>query len=304
MIKQKIVATLCVVAIAIFASSPAFAYPPGRRLTIALGIDVVAAKTGQTALSIANARPGTITIQVGKYPKISVNQSGFTTKILKGYPTGIYDVKVVSPVWRDQPDEIALAKLYVPSIVAPTRGVITGKTTIAIKNIKPGTIVTVTPTNSGKKGRATIIKIPRGKTIGTISLPARTFGKGTNNYYEVAIGTKIKSKYRFTGVDPVKPATGPNVRTLVAGGSNTETILSVEDVVPGTIISVVPIINGRRGSILYFRVPPRTSNVVLALPKGTYLAGKNSALEVSIGSKVKLTRAISPTKTQIPWVSK
>ena len=197
--RQKYLVAFCASLLFALSAIPTHAYPPGRRLTIALGIDMVASKTGQTTLSVANARPGTITIQVGKFPKISVKQSGFSTKTLKGYPSGIFDVKVTSPVWYNQPDEIATTKLYVPAIVAPTKGVVTSKTSITVKSVKSGSIVTVTPTSSGKKGRALVIRVPRGKTSVTISLPSRTFSKGSNNSYEVTVGPKIKAKYRYTG---------------------------------------------------------------------------------------------------------
>ena len=190
-----LVATLLVCAISV----PSKAYPPGRRLTVALGLDMIVAKNGQTSLSIANARPGTITVQVGKFKKISIAQSGFSSKVLKGYPSGIHDVKVTSPVWFNQPDEIALTRLYVPQLIAPIKGDVLNKTSIAIKYVKPGSIISVTPTNLGKKGRTIIAKVPARKTVVTVSLPARTFSKGSNNFYEVSIGPKIKLKYRFTG---------------------------------------------------------------------------------------------------------
>jgi len=200
-IKQKSLGSLI---LAIFLAGvlaiPAIGYPPGRRLTIALGVDMVTAKTGQTALSIANARPGTVSIYVGKFPKILLTQSGFTSKILKGYPIGIYDVKVVSPVWYDQADEVATTRLYVPNVVAPTQGSITKKTVIKFQYVKAGTIITLTPIKAGKKGRAVIVRVPVRSTSTVITLPVRTFAKGTNNGFEVSIGPKIKLKYKFKGL--------------------------------------------------------------------------------------------------------
>ena len=197
--KKQFVAIAIAVLIVCAFSFPSNAYPPGRRLTVALGFDMIAAKNGQTSLSIANARPGTITIQVGKFKKISIAQSGFSSKVLKGYPSGIHEVKVTSPVWFNQPDEIATAGLYVPQVTAPIKGDVLKKVTISIKYVKPGSIISVTPTKSNKKGRTIITRVPVRKTAVTVSLPARSFGKGLNNFYEVSVGSRIKFKYRFTG---------------------------------------------------------------------------------------------------------
>ena len=192
---------LAIVLAFLFASSvvaPSNAYPPGRRITIATSTDMIVV-CGKVPISIANARPGKITIKVGTNAPIVVDQKGFTTKLLKVCKCGTHQIKVTSPVWKGRPDEVATTKLYVPCVEAPKKGPISKKTIIRIKDLKPGTVVTITPTHNKKKVCIILVKVPMKSTSTSITIPAFSFGKGSNNTYTITIGSKIKFNTTFTG---------------------------------------------------------------------------------------------------------
>ena len=192
---------LAIVLAFLFASSvvaPSNAYPPGRRITIATSTDMIVV-CGKVPVSVANARPGNISIKVGKNAPIVVKQKGFSTKIIRVCRCGTHQIKVTSPVWRGIPDEVATTKLYVPCIDAPKTGPIGKKTVITLKHVKPGTVVTITPTHNKKKVCIILVKVPMKSTSTSITIPAFSFGKGSNNTYTITIGSKIKFNTTFTG---------------------------------------------------------------------------------------------------------
>ena len=184
-------------------ATPTTAYPPGRKLTIALSNDMIDVANGKTNLSIANAIPGVITVSVANAAPVLIRQNGFHTetlsaKVLK-LKTGINLVQVTSRLGHGLADEVASAKLYIPSVVAPTSGKISKPTVIKFLSVKPGSVVAVIPFIGTKKGKIFTSTIKFKNTSTTITLPARTFAKGKNNSYTVLIGPKIHLKFKYSG---------------------------------------------------------------------------------------------------------
>ena len=184
-------------------ATPTIAYPPGRKLTIALSNDMIAVANGKTNLSIANAIPGVITLSVTNAAPVLIRQKGFYTQTLSAkdlkLKSGINLVEVTSPLGNGKPDEVVSAKLYIPSVVAPTSGKISKKTVIKFSYVKPGSVVAVIPYIGTKKGKIFTSTVKFKNTSTTITLPARTFAKGKKNSYTVLIGPKIQLKFKFTG---------------------------------------------------------------------------------------------------------
>jgi len=179
--------------------TPVAAYPVGTALTETLVPDVIAAKTGKAKLSITHANPDQkLLIKIG--PKSSsVSQKGTYTQTITGLNSGIYKIVATSPVSSREDPEVKTLMLYVPSVTAPKAGSIKAKTTIKLKFLKPGTVVTLLP-KAGKKAKKLItVKVGKKATVAKVVIPAKTFIKGATNTFKITINKNVVFTYKFTG---------------------------------------------------------------------------------------------------------
>jgi len=179
--------------------TPVAAYPVGTALTETLVPDVIAAKTGKAKLSITHANPDQkLVIKIG--PKSSsVSQKGTYTQTITGLNSGIYKIVATSPVSSREDPEVKTLMLYVPSVTAPKAGSIKAKTTIKLKFLKPGTVVTLLP-KAGKKAKKLItVKVGKKATAANVVIPAKTFIKGATNTFKITINKNVVFTYKFTG---------------------------------------------------------------------------------------------------------
>jgi len=200
MLKNVLRVTVFSVSISLAAFiTPVAAYPVGTALTGTLVPDVIAAKTGKAKLSITHANPDQkLVIKIG--PKSSsVSQKGTYTQTITGLNSGIYKIVATSPVSSREDPEVKTLMLYVPSITAPKAGSIKAKTTIKLKFLKPGTVVTLLP-KAGKKAKKLItVKVGKKSTDATVVIPAKTFIKGATNTFKLTINKTVVFTYKFTG---------------------------------------------------------------------------------------------------------
>ena len=175
------------------------AYPPGRKLIIVTNKDMVSSACSKVSVSIANARPGKITLSVGKNAPTSIQQKGFVTKNIKMCKCGTFLLKAVSPVSETVRNEIATTQIFVPCVSVSKSGKIDQKLIIKVSNVKPGTLVTVIPKCSKQKRCIVLAKVKKGQTNVSLVIPAFTFVKGAKNSYVVTIGPSIQYSYTFTG---------------------------------------------------------------------------------------------------------
>lgn len=179
--------------------SPVAAYPPGTALTATLVPDVIAVKTGKAQLSVKNAnKDQRLIIKIGSKSS-SVAQTGTYLKTINGLAAGIFKVIITSPVSNFEDPEVKTLMLYVPKVTAPKAGSIKAKTTIKLKYLKPGSVVTLLP-KAGKKAKKLItVKVGKKATTATVVIPAKTFIKGSTNTFKLTIAKKIVTTYKFTG---------------------------------------------------------------------------------------------------------
>jgi len=181
--------------------TPVVAYPPGMPLTATLTPDIITPKTGKSTLSVSNAKPnGILTYKVGSKPAISTPQPGSFSTTLTSLKSGIYSIVVTSPVSPKIQDESKVVTLYVPAMTVPKSGKIKSKTIIKIKFTKPGTIVSVLAIVKKRMKKRAFYKVGARATTATITIPAKTFVKGTANTIKVIIGNKILvTQFKFKG---------------------------------------------------------------------------------------------------------
>ena len=200
MLKNAIRVTAFIMAICLAAfNTPVGAYPVGTALTASLVPDVIAVKSGKATLSVKNANPDQkLVIKIG--PKSSsVSQKGTYTKNITGLTAGIYKVVTTSPVSPNADPEVKTLMLYVPGVTVPKAGSIKAKTTIKLKFLKPGTVVTLLP-KAGKKAKKLItVKVGKKATAASVVIPAKTFIKGSTNTFKLTIGKAVVATYKFTG---------------------------------------------------------------------------------------------------------
>lgn len=179
--------------------TPVAAYPPGTALTATLVPDVIAVKTGKAALSVKNANPKEkLVVQIGKKSS-SVSQTGTYKKTITGQVAGVYKVVTTSPVSPNDDPEVKTLTLYVPGVTAPKSGSIKAKTTIKLKYLKPGSVVTLLP-KAGKKSKKLItVKVGKKATAANVVIPAKTFVKGSTNTFKLTISKTVVITYKFTG---------------------------------------------------------------------------------------------------------
>ena len=179
--------------------TPVAAYPPGTDLTATLVPDVIAVKTGKATLSVKNANPNQkLSIKVGTKTS-SVAQKGTYTQSITGLVAGIYKVETTSPVSPNDDPEVKTLMLYVPSVTAPKSGSIKAKTTIKLKFLKPGSVVTLLP-KAGKKAKKLItVKVGKKATAASVVIPAKTFIKGSTNTFKLTISKTVVITFKFTG---------------------------------------------------------------------------------------------------------
>lgn len=180
-------------------NTPVGAYPVGTALTASLVPDMVAVKTGKAKLSVAHANPDQkLIVKVGSKSS-SVSQKGTYSKTITGLTAGIYKVITTSPVSPNADPEVKTLMLYVPGVTVPKAGSIKAKTTIKLKFLKPGTVVTLLP-KAGKKAKKLItVKVGKKATAASIVIPAKTFIKGSTNTFKLTIGKAVVATYKFTG---------------------------------------------------------------------------------------------------------
>lgn len=178
--------------------TPVAAYPPGTALTATLVPDVIAVKTGKAQLSVKNANPKQkLVVQIGKKAS-SVSQTGTYGQKITGLVAGIYKVVTTSPVSPNDEPEVKTLTLYVPSVTAPKAGAIKGKTTIKLKYLKPGSVITLLPTAGKKKKKQITVKVGKKATAVSVVIPAKTFAKGKNTF-KLTISKTVVITYKFTG---------------------------------------------------------------------------------------------------------
>ena len=180
-------------------NTPVGAYPVGTALTASLVPDMIAVKTGKAKLSVAHANPDQkLIVKVGSKSS-SVSQKGTYTKNITGLTAGIYKVVTTSPVSPNADPEVKTLMLYVPGVTVPKAGSIKAKTTIKLKFLKPGTVVTLLP-KAGKKAKKLItVKVGKKATAASVVIPAKTFIKGSTNTFKLTIGKAVVATYKFTG---------------------------------------------------------------------------------------------------------
>jgi len=197
---QKAIGIGLIFAVAGFLA-PANAYPPGKPLTATITPDIITPKTGSSKLTVTNAKPfALLTYKVGKGGSKSVMQSGSYNTTLKKLKSGIYKIAISSPVAPGIEDESKLLTLYVPAMTVPKSGKIKSKIVIKIKFTKPGTVVSVLPIVKKRMKKRIIVKVGARATSAKITIPAKTFVKGSKNAIKVVIGNKVLvAQFKFKG---------------------------------------------------------------------------------------------------------
>ncbi len=200
MLKTALRLTVFVMSICLVGfNTPVGAYPVGTALTASLVPDMIAVKTGKAKLSVAHANPDQkLIVKVGSKSS-SVSQKGTYTQNITGLTAGIYKVVTTSPVSPNADPEVKTLMLYVPGVTVPKAGSIKAKTTIKLKFLKPGTVVTLLP-KAGKKAKKLItVKVGKKATAASVVIPAKTFIKGSTNTFKLTIGKAVVATYKFTG---------------------------------------------------------------------------------------------------------